>query len=331
MKFLPSFLIAALLISGCAKKSTTTTTIDSTGGVVEIPNNSTSEEPSGDPGYTDPGPSQSDGSVPGTGPNDNPVGNPPDGNPPAGNPPKQPPSNPSGNITVSSPQNGDYVNANGFTITGLARTFENNVVYRVTDQATKKVLASGFGTATGEMGKFSPYTINVKPSKVAGVQYPTRALIEVFENSAKDGSEINKVQVPVRMGVGADEPNAIEVFFSNAKKGSSNNCDLVFSLPRSIPQTQALATIALQRMLGGPTAEERAQGYASQIPAGTRLNKVTVAGGVARADFSSELSTAAGACRVTAIRAQIERTLRQFSTVKSVVITVNGKGDALQP
>jgi hypothetical protein len=323
MKFIPSLLIALLLLNGCAKKSTTTTTVDSTGGVVEGPTGSTTEEPSDNsPVTTDPGPSASDGSAPAN----NPVGNPPDANPP-----KTPPDGQHGNITVSSPQEGDYVNANGFTITGLARTFENNVTYRVTDLASKKVIASGFTTATGEMGKFSPYTINVQPKKIAGVQYPSRVLIEVFENSAKDGSEINKVQRTVRIGAGADEPNAIEVFFTNSKKGSADNCDLVFSLPRSIPQTQALATIALQRLLAGPTADERAQGYATQIPAGTKLNRVAVASGVANVDFSSELNTAAGACRVAAIRSQIERTLKQFSTVKSVVITVNGKGPVLQP
>jgi hypothetical protein len=322
MKIFAPFLILALLVTGCAKKSTTTTTVDSTGGLVEIPNNSSTEEPSGDPGTADPGPSQSDGSVPA----DNPVGNPPDGNPP-----KATPDGTHGNITVSSPQANAYVNANGFTITGLARTFESNVVYRVIDLASKQVIAQGHTTATGEMGKFSPYTINVKPKQGGGVQYPTRAMIEVYENSAKDGSVINLVQVPVRIGVGTDEPNAVEVFFTNSKKGSPDNCDQVFSIPRTIPQTQALATIALQRLLAGPTTDERAQGFASQIPAGTKLNKVTVVSGVARADFSSELNTAAGACRVTAIRAQIERTLRQFSTVKSVVITVNGKGPVLQP
>lgn len=320
MKFLPSLLIALLLVAGCKKETTTTTTIDSTGGVVQVPDHSDST-PDGI-GTTDPGPAESDGSAP---PN-NPVGNPPDGNPP-----KPTPDPINGNITVSSPQEGDYVNANGFTITGTARTFENNVAYRVKDLATNQVIAQGFTTATGEMGKFSPYTINVKPKQASGVQYPTRALIEVYENSAKDGTEINKVQRLVRIGIGADEPNAVEVFFTNSKKGSADHCDRVFTVPRTIPQTQALATIALQRLLAGPTSEERVQGYSTQIPSGTKLNKVTVAGGIARADFSSELNTAAGACRVTAIRAQIERTLKQFSTVKSVIITVNGKGDALQP
>jgi spore germination protein GerM len=39
-----------------------------------------------------------------------------------------------------------------------------------------------------------------------------------------------------------------------------------------------------------------------------------------------------GSCRVTAIRAQITQTLEQFSTIKNVIISVNGSVDeALQP
>jgi hypothetical protein len=323
-KFIPFLLAIALFVSSCDKKtSTTTTRADSNAIVTEIQDTSGAEGPMDHvPGSTEPGPSDNDGSTP------DPVRNPPDDKPAP-----QPPGGPaiSGNITVQSPMPNDYVNADQFYISGLARTFESNVAYRVRDLASGQVLAQGHTTATGEMGQFSPYRITVTPKKGAGIQYPTRALIEVFENSAKDGTEINKVQVPVKIGIGADEPNAIEVFFSNAKKGSNTDCSKVFSLPRSIPETKALATIAIQRLLAGPTASERTLGYASQIPAGTKLNKIVITGGVARADFSSELATAAGACRVTAIRSQIERTLKQFSTVKSVVITANAKSDVLQP
>jgi len=39
-----------------------------------------------------------------------------------------------------------------------------------------------------------------------------------------------------------------------------------------------------------------------------------------------------GSCRVSAIRAQIIETLKQFSTVKNVVISINGRTeDILQP
>ena len=48
--------------------------------------------------------------------------------------------------------------------------------------------------------------------------------------------------------------------------------------------------------------------------------------------FSLELGAhSGGAEQVVAIRRQIEATLRQFTTVKSVVITVNGQHALLEP
>lgn len=296
-----------LLILGCEKRATTTTSETSTYDTAVTP----------EPGAPAQDAVVDDGSAPST------TGN-------TGRPTGDDKNYISGNIRVTRPTADQYVRADQFVIEGEARTFENNVQYRVKDLASSRIIAQGFTTATGEMGTFSPFSIRVEVSP--GVQYPTRALVEVFESSAKDGSEINKVQIPIRLGQGEAEPNAIEIFFSNARKGSATNCSKVFSLPRSILETRALATTALRKLLEGPTPEERAEGYETQIPPGTRLNKVVVSNGVATADFSSELNSAAGSCRVTAIRSQIERTLKQFSTVSRVVISVNGETkEVLQP
>jgi spore germination protein GerM len=84
--------------------------------------------------------------------------------------------------------------------------------------------------------------------------------------------------------------------------------------------------------LAGPTAAEKQAGYVSSIPAGVRLNSIRVENGTAFADFSSELNQGGGSCLVTAIRAQIEKTLEQFSTVNKVEISVAGDtDDVLQP
>lgn len=318
MRNLVSSFLLILLVS-CGQKTTTTTTTDlDTSAIV-----TQADEPL--PSGEQPDGSVPDDPLPTTG-SSGPTGGTTPGGTPAGSNEGQ---YATGNIRVSSPRANDYVNAERFQLSGTARTFENNVAYRLTDLASKKVIAQGFTTATGEMGTFSPYETTVQVNQVSGVQYPTRALLEVYENSAKDGTEINKVQIPVRVGVGADEPNAVEVYFLNGRKGSNNDCSKVFSLPRSIPQTKALATVTMQKLLAGPTAAESAQGFSTQIPAGTTLNSVRVANGTATVDLSNQLSTAAGACRVTAIRSQIERTLRQFSTVQRVAITVNGKSDGV--
>ncbi|MCU0523122.1 MAG: GerMN domain-containing protein, partial [Anaerolineae bacterium] len=62
------------------------------------------------------------------------------------------------------------------------------------------------------------------------------------------------------------------------------------------------------------------------------LRQLTITNGVARADFSIELNAhAGGAEQVVHIRQQIEATLRQFATVNSVIITVNGQPALLEP
>jgi spore germination protein GerM len=79
--------------------------------------------------------------------------------------------------------------------------------------------------------------------------------------------------------------------------------------------------------------EEKARGLLTEIPPGTKLRKLVLEGGKARASFSEELDRdVAGAARVTTIRRQIEQTLRQFPEVDEVVIEVAGHGeDVLQP
>jgi spore germination protein GerM len=102
--------------------------------------------------------------------------------------------------------------------------------------------------------------------------------------------------------------------------------------PRTVP-AETPAAGALRALLAGPTPEERARGLLTEIPPGTKLRKLVLEGGKARASFSEELDqNVAGTARVTTIRRQIEQTLRQFPELDEVVIEVDGHGeDVLQP
>lgn len=96
------------------------------------------------------------------------------------------------NIKVSKPQNGDAV-LSPLIVKGEARVFESNVSLRVRD-GDGAVLASTSTTATGaDIGEFSSFSLSLvfSPPK-----YDYGSL-EAFEISAKDGSEINKVIVPL--------------------------------------------------------------------------------------------------------------------------------------
>ncbi|MBC8145640.1 MAG: GerMN domain-containing protein [bacterium] len=233
------------------------------------------------------------------------------------------------NMRVSSPRAGDLITTSRFTLRGECRTFESTGNYRLRN-AAGATLAQGHFTATGEMGKFSPYSTTVEIKQA----YTGNAMLEVFESSAKDGSEIHKVRVPLRMRVGAPSASkTVSAFFTNSRKDpGASDCGRVFPVSRTVAPTSAVARAALDALLRGPTDDERQKDFASEIPSGTRLRDIVINSGTARADFSRELNTAAGSCRVTAIRSQIEQTLRQFPTVQRVEIAVEGNtSGVLQP
>jgi hypothetical protein len=234
-----------------------------------------------------------------------------------------------GNIRVTAPEMGDTLPTDHFKLTGTARTFENVLAYRLV-AADGTQLAAGRAMSKGSMGHFNPFTVNVNLRR----PYKGAAVLHVFQNSAKDGGEIDKVSLPVIIGQAAVSTGtmSVQVYYTNAAQGSNSDCSKVFAVERSIPGTEAIAEAAIGQLLQGPTMQEREKSYGTEIPAGAKLKGVTIDKGVATADFNADLNRAAGACRITAIRAQIERTLRQFPTVKKVVITVDGQTKGvLQP
>jgi flagellar basal body-associated protein FliL len=77
-------------------------------------------------------------------------------------------------------------------ISGKANVFEAAVSIRIKDSNSKTLVETSV-MAEGAMDKLYPFTKSVsykKPSSQNGI-------VEVFEISAKDGSEINKVVIPV--------------------------------------------------------------------------------------------------------------------------------------
>lgn len=95
------------------------------------------------------------------------------------------------NIEVLNPRSGDSVKS-GFRVEGNARTFENNVRIRLTD-ADGNILINTFTTANAEdIGQFGPFEkiINFSTDSKSGT-------LEIFQDSAKDGSEIDKVEIPL--------------------------------------------------------------------------------------------------------------------------------------
>ena len=75
-----------------------------------------------------------------------------------------------------------------------------------------------------------------------------------------------------------------------------------------------------------PLPAEQAEKYVSTLPSGTRLLTMQIdRDGIAHANYNSTLNAPATDCIKAERRVQIEATLKEFSQIKSVVITVEGK------
>lgn len=233
-------------------------------------------------------------------------------------------------IIVYSPKSGDEVGL-PLVITGVVRVFENQFNYRLKD-VNGSVLVSGpaQGIGEGEMSQYKELRIEVSYPAPKG----TKGIVEVFDYSAKDGSEIDKVVVPIVFG--NVESTTLKVYFGNSVKDPGGlNCNKTYPTDRRIAKTDAPARVAVEEMLAGPTNEEKAKGFFSSISYDPEIGiqSLTIDKGVAKIDFSAALDKqSGGSCRVSAIRSQITNTLKQFSTVKSVVISIDGRTeDILQP
>ena len=105
---------------------------------------------------------------------------------------------------------------------------------------------------------------------------------------------------------------------------------------RSVVATDAPAAASLRELLVGPTAEERAAGLHTQIPAGTRLLGLTIRDDLATVDLSGEFAAGVdpredrGDSRRSSTRSRSSRTSSgvRFRIDGVPLIFVNGEGAA---
>ncbi|MDD4271187.1 MAG: GerMN domain-containing protein [Patescibacteria group bacterium] len=155
----------------------------------------------------------------------------------------------------------------------------------------------------------------------------------VFKNDNPSGLSQNEKKFEIPVVISPSQTMSVKAFFNNNNLDPEVSCNKVFAVERPAPKTAAVAGAALEQLLAGPTDQEKAQGYFTNINYGVKVQKLTIADGTAKVDFNQALENAVGgSCRVSAVRAQINETLKQFSTVKDVVISINGRiEDILQP
>ncbi|OGZ78588.1 MAG: hypothetical protein A2358_01790 [Candidatus Staskawiczbacteria bacterium RIFOXYB1_FULL_37_44] len=157
----------------------------------------------------------------------------------------------------------------------------------------------------------------------------------VFKNENASGEPARDKTFSLPVILKKTETMKIKAYFNNSKMDPEVSCNKVFPVEREIPKTESTGSASLAELFKGPTEVEKNAGFFTSINEGVILKSLTIGmeSGTARADFNGQLENAVGgSCRVSAIRAQITETLKQFPTVKNVIISINGRTeDILQP
>jgi len=193
------------------------------------------------------------------------------------------------------------------------------------------VIATGVAMATADSltEDFVPFEAKIE---FASSEQKNGFLILKNDNPSGLPENSEQIKIPVVINASANL-TTVKVYFANDKLDPDVTCEKVFSVERQVIKTDAIAKTALEELLKGVTEKERASGYRTTINEGVKINKLTIVNGIAKVDFNETMGEAVGgSCRVNFIRKQIEQTLKQFSTVKSVVISINGDSEyILQP
>jgi len=155
---------------------------------------------------------------------------------------------------------------------------------------------------------------------------PTRSGNVVVTARMADGSVGSRITVPVVFGTYSGR--TVSVFFSNIEKDPTlKNCAQVYPVIRNIKSLPSIEENALKSLLVGPTDSEVSQGFVTNFPEDdVALMNIENMDNTYTVNFNKSLQEGVrGACRIQALKAQIEQTVKQFATSSTIIITVDGK------
>ncbi len=213
--------------------------------------------------------------------------------------------------------------------------FEGTFPVRIFNQQGEEI-AVLFAVATQEWTQegYVPFSLELH-SNLIDLKEESVVVIQ-FEKDNPSGLEENadylKITVTLKP-VEQEKTITFKVFFPNDEMSDMEDCTLVYPILREVPYTVAVGRAALEELFKGLAGTEPDDGYFTNIPNGVKVQSLSIEGGIARVDLSKELEEGVGgSCMVASITAQITETLKQFPTVDSVIISIDGRTeDILQP
>ena len=128
--------------------------------------------------------------------------------------------------------------------------------------------------------------------------------------------------------LGSKRELEVKVYFSQPDK-SVSDCSVVGVVTRKISATKQVANAALKLLFAGPTAEEKAKGMQGIERLGDYFIGVTIKNGIAMVNFrhgaEKYLHVTGPFCLQEMVLTPIYKTLKQFSSIKSVEYAIDGK------
>lgn len=117
--------------------------------------------------------------------------------------------------------------------------------------------------------------------------------------------------------------NSVTVFFSKYQGSESITEYVVRRIPAD--QRDNPLRFAITELLAGPTAEEKRQGFYSEIPAGTELLDITEQSGTVRINLSSQFTEGGGSNTMEQRFEQIRDTAYSVESSQTLSIAVEGE------
>lgn len=207
--------------------------------------------------------------------------------------------------------------------------FEGSFSIFIKDEDGRE-LGRGIATAQGEWmtESFVPFE--------AEIVFETEKLksgVIVLEKDNPSGLAENADEVRVPVLFGSADKRSVKLFYYNRKADPDISCssDAVQSVEREIDLTKSPIRDTMELLISGKiTSAEKEAGFVTEFPIeGLSLKGVNLKEGVLSVEFADTLNkTGGGSCKVNLLRAQIEKTAKQFEEVKEVRILPD---EAFQP
>ena len=240
-------------------------------------------------------------------------------------------------LILDMPKEGDTLSS-PFELKGKVKGwfFEGSFPVYLTDKDGKPIIITdgvGEGIPVKSIGDWMTSEYVSFDQKIGFVTDATDGfLVLQKDNPSDDRSLDEQVKIPVHFA--PQDTMRVNVYLGNSVFNPNQvDCTQVYPVERVVPKSSKTATTALNELLKGVIGGESKDGYITSINPGVTLKSISVSAGTASVDFSSGLGDqVAGSCRVAAIRAEIEQTLKQFPTIQNVIISIDGVSEGiLQP